>query len=75
LADRIAKESALSEEVQMEDATAAKVCFTLPVLLDRPEYSPQEREQAMKQAKENSEGWFVTLEGRILYQKRQPWAL
>jgi hypothetical protein len=32
-----------------------------------PEYSPQEREQAHETgAKENSEGWFITLEGRIL---------
>jgi hypothetical protein len=44
--DRIAKEAALSKEVQKEDATLAKVCFTLPVLPDQPEYSPQEREQA-----------------------------
>jgi ribonuclease HI len=34
LVDRVAKEVALSEEVQKEDATPAKVCFTLPVLLD-----------------------------------------
>jgi hypothetical protein len=32
--DRIAKEAALSEEVQKEDAIPAKVCFTLPVLPD-----------------------------------------
>jgi hypothetical protein len=46
LADRIEKEVALSKEVQKEDATPAKVCFTLPVLPDRPEYRPQEGEQA-----------------------------
>jgi hypothetical protein len=28
----------------------------------------------MKQAKENSEGWFITLEGRLQYWKRQPQA-
>jgi hypothetical protein len=44
LADRIAKEVALSKEVQKEDATPAKICFALPVLLDQPEYSPHERE-------------------------------
>jgi hypothetical protein len=48
LADKIAKEAALSKEVQKKDATPAKVCFTLPVLPDRPEYSPQEREQGLK---------------------------
>jgi hypothetical protein len=65
--DRIAKEAALSKEVQKEDATLAKVCFTLPVLPDQPEYSPQEREQACEAgAKENSEGWFITREGGIL---------
>jgi hypothetical protein len=65
--DRIAKEAVLSEEVQKEDATPAKVCFTLPVLPDRQEYSPQEREQAHETgAKENSEGWFITPEGRVL---------
>jgi hypothetical protein len=42
------------------------VCFTLPVL-DRPAYSPQDREQAYETgAKENSEGWFITPEGRTL---------
>jgi hypothetical protein len=67
LADRIAKAAVLSEEVQKEDRTPAKVCFTLPVLPDRLEYSPQEREQAHEtRAKENSEGWFITLEGRTL---------
>jgi hypothetical protein len=30
LADRIAKEAALSKEVQKEDATPAKVCFGPP---------------------------------------------
>jgi hypothetical protein len=44
LADRIAKETALSKEVQKKDATPAKECFTFPVLLDQPEYSPQEKE-------------------------------
>jgi ribonuclease HI len=34
LADRIAKETALSKEVQKEEATPDKVCFTLYVLLD-----------------------------------------
>jgi hypothetical protein len=43
------------------------VCFTLPVLPDWPEYSPQEREHAHETgAKENSEGWFVTPEERLL---------
>jgi hypothetical protein len=32
--DRIKKEAALSKEVQKEDTTPAKVCFTLPVLLE-----------------------------------------
>jgi hypothetical protein len=32
--DRIAKEVALSEEVQKEDATPTKVCFALLVLPD-----------------------------------------
>jgi hypothetical protein len=67
LADRIAKAAVLSEEVQKEDRTPAKVCFTLPVFPGRPEYSPQETEQAHETgAKENSEGWFITPEGRIL---------
>jgi hypothetical protein len=67
LADRIAKEVALSKEVRKEDVTPAKVCFALLVLPDQPEYSPQEREQAHEAgATENSEGWFITLEGRIL---------
>jgi hypothetical protein len=65
--DRIAKEAALSKEVQKKDATPVKVRFALPVLQDRPEYSPQEREQAHETgAKENSESWFITPEGRIL---------
>jgi ribonuclease HI len=34
LVDRIAKEAALSKEIQKEDATPAKVCFALPVLPD-----------------------------------------
>jgi hypothetical protein len=55
------------KEVQEKDTTSAKVCFALPVLLDWPEYSPQEREQAHKTgAKENSEGLFITLGERIL---------
>jgi hypothetical protein len=33
--------------------------------------SPQEREQAHKTgAKENSKGWFITLEGRILISEK-----
>jgi hypothetical protein len=61
------KKVALSEGVQKKDTASAKECFTLHVLLDRPEYSPQEREHAHERgAKENSEGWFITLEGRIL---------
>jgi hypothetical protein len=73
LADRTAKKVALSEGVQKKDAASAKVYFTLPVLLDRPEYSPQEREQTHEMgAKENSKGWFITLEGRVLTPERQP---
>jgi ribonuclease HI len=45
-ADRTPKEVALLKEVQEKDTTSAKVCFTLPVLPDQPEYTPQEREQA-----------------------------
>jgi hypothetical protein len=60
--DRIAKKKkALSEEAQKEDTTPAKVCFSLPALQDRPEYSPREREQAHETgAKKNSESWFIT---------------
>jgi hypothetical protein len=57
LVDRIAKEAVLSKEVQKEDATPAKACFSLPVFPDRSEYNPQERGQAHETgAKENSEG-------------------
>jgi hypothetical protein len=71
LVDKIAKEAALSKEVQKEDATPAKLCFALPVHLDRPEYSPQEREEAPEiGAKENSEGWFTTPGGRILISEK-----
>jgi ribonuclease HI len=67
LADRAVKEASLLIEVQEEAATSAKICFALSALPDRPEYSPQEREQAHKTgAKENSKGWFITLEERIL---------
>jgi hypothetical protein len=71
LADRIAKEATPSKEVQKKDATPSKVCFALPVLLDQPEYSPHDREQTHETgAKENSEGWFITLEGKILIPKK-----
>jgi hypothetical protein len=44
-----------------------------PFLLDGPEYSPRESEQAHETgAKENSEGWFVTPEGRILMPEDSP---
>jgi hypothetical protein len=55
------------KKVQENDATSAKVCFALSVLLDQSEYRPQEREQAHNTgAKENSEVLFITLEGRSL---------
>jgi hypothetical protein len=47
--DRIPKEATLLKDVQKEHAISAKICFTLSVLLDRSEYSPQEENRPIKQ--------------------------
>jgi ribonuclease HI len=49
LADRIAKEAALSEEVQKEDITPAKVCFALPVLQNDQSIAHKRDNGPMKQ--------------------------
>jgi hypothetical protein len=49
LLDRRSKEVTLLKEVQTEDAISAKICFTLSVLLDHSEYSPQEENRHIKQ--------------------------
>jgi hypothetical protein len=65
LADRIAKEAALSEEVQKRMILQS---MALPSLSSQTDQSTvQKREnRPMKRVKENSEGWFITPEGRVL---------
>jgi hypothetical protein len=66
LVDRIAKEAALSKEVQKEDAIPTKVCFT-SLSSWANQSTVHEREQSHETGvKENSEDWFITPEGRIL---------
>jgi hypothetical protein len=66
LVDRIAKEAALSKEVQKEDAIPTKVCFT-SLSSWANQSTVHERVQSHETGvKENSEDWFITPEGRIL---------
>jgi hypothetical protein len=75
LADRTAKEAALLEEVQKEEATSVKVCFALPVLPDWPKYSLQEREQPIKQGlKKTQKAGSSPRRKGSQYQNRQPQA-